>query len=47
MSDKAFDITKNTKYDGYQRGFVSVVYKSFNKKSSGCAVTSAPLETLR
>ena len=27
MRDQAFDIAKNPKYDGYQRGLASVVYK--------------------
>ena len=43
--DKAFNIVKNPKYDGYQRGFASVVYKFLDKRSStannsGGAVTS-------
>ena len=29
--DKAFNIAKNPKYDEYQRGFASVVYKCFHK----------------
>ena len=33
LRDKAFDIAKNRKYDEYQRGLASVVYKFFNKKS--------------
>ena len=32
---KAFDIAKDPKYDGYQRGLVSMVYKFFDKKSVG------------
>ena len=32
--DKAPNITKNPKYDGYQRGLASMVYKCFDKKSS-------------
>ena len=28
----AFSIAKNPKYDGYQRGLGSVVYKLFDKK---------------
>ena len=35
LRDKAFNIAKNPKYDGYQRGFRSMVYKFFNKKSKG------------
>ena len=30
--DKAFDIAKNPKNDGYQRGLASIVYKLFIKK---------------
>ena len=29
---KAFNIAKNPKYDGYQRGLASVIYKFFDKK---------------
>ena len=32
--DKAFNISKNPKYDGYQRGLSSMVYKFFDKKTS-------------
>ena len=32
MRDKAFNIAKNPKYDGYQRGLASVVYKLFDNK---------------
>ena len=35
MKNRAFNIAKNPKYDGYQRGLASMVYKFFNKKSSG------------
>ena len=35
LREKALNIAKNPKYDGYQRGIASVVYKCFNKKSSG------------
>ena len=31
LHDKAFNIAKNPKYDGYQRGLVSMVYKFFDK----------------
>ena len=34
MCDKAFNITKNSKYDGYQRGTASMVWKFFKKKNS-------------
>ena len=33
LYDKAFNIAKNPKYDAYQCGIASMVYKSFNKKS--------------
>ena len=33
MKDKAYQIAKNPKYDGYQRGLASMVYKSFVKKT--------------
>ena len=35
LRDKAFNIAKDTKYDGYQRGLGSMVYKFFDKKSAG------------
>ena len=38
LRDKAFNIAKNPKYDGYQRGLASMVYKFFNKKSKGSGV---------
>ena len=33
LRNKAFEIGSNSKYDGYQRGLVSIVYKFFDKKS--------------
>ena len=38
LRDKAFNIAKNPKYDGYQRGRASMVYKFFDKKSKGGGV---------
>ena len=38
LFNKAFHIDKNPKYDGYQCGIVSRVYKIFNIKSSGGAI---------
>ena len=32
LKDKAFKIASDLKYDGYQRGLASMVYKFFNKK---------------
>ena len=34
LRDKAFKIASDPKYDGYQRGLASMVYKFFDKKSS-------------
>ena len=33
LRDKAFNIAKNPKYDGYQKGLASMVCKFFDKKS--------------
>ena len=38
LHDKAFNIAKNPKYNGYQTGLASVVYMFFNKKIVGGAV---------
>ena len=38
LRDKAFNIAKIPKYDEYQRGIVSMVYKFFDKKSKGNGV---------
>ena len=38
LKNKAFDIAKDPKYDGYQRGLASMVYKFFDKKSKGSGV---------
>ena len=35
---KAFKIASNPKYDGYQRGLASMVYKFFDKKSKGSGI---------
>ena len=35
LRDKAFNIAKDSKYDGYQRGLASMVYKFFDKKTKG------------
>ena len=40
LRDKTFNITKNPKYDGYQRGLASMVYKFFDKKSKRSGVTT-------
>ena len=38
LRDKAFNIAKNPKYDGYQRGLASMVYNFLDKKSKGGGV---------
>ena len=41
LRDKAFNIAKNPKYDGYQRVLAFMVYKFFDKKTKGSGVTLA------
>ena len=33
LRDKTFDIAKNPKYDGYQKGLASMVYRFFGKNA--------------
>ena len=40
LRDKAFNIAKDPKYDGYQQGLASMVYKFFNKKSKDSGIKS-------
>ena len=40
--DKASTIASDPKYDGYQRGLASTVYKFFDKKSSGSGIFNEP-----
>ena len=40
LRDKAFNIVKNPKYDGYQRELASVVYKFFDKKTAVSGIKS-------
>ena len=48
LRDKAFKIASDPKYDGYQRGLASMIYKFFNKKSpsvnksSGSGIVNEP-----
>ena len=42
LRDKAFKIASDPKYDGYQRGLPSMIYKFFNKKSSESGVDAEP-----
>ena len=41
LRDKAFNIAKNPKYDEYQRGSGSMVYKFFDKKTASLTNKSA------
>ena len=47
LSDKVFNFAKNTKYDGYQRGFASMVNKCFDKKSSSLAAISSTSASIK
>ena len=40
LRDKAFNIAKDPKYDGYQRGLAAMVYKFYDKKTKGNGVTT-------
>ena len=40
LRDKAFKIASDQKYDGYQRGLASMVYKFFDKKSQGSGLAN-------
>ena len=40
LRDKAFDIAKDPKCDGYQRGLASIVYIFLDKNTKGSGVTT-------
>ena len=42
LRDKAFKITSDPKYDGYQRRLASMVYKFLDKKLSGSGIAKEP-----
>ena len=42
LKNKAFNIAKDPKYDGYQRGLASMVYKFFDKNAAGSGIKSLP-----
>ena len=42
LRDKAFKTASDPKYDGYQRGLASMVYKVLDRKSSGSGVANEP-----
>ena len=45
LRDKAFNIDKNPKYDGYQRGLAYMVYKFFDKKTQGSGANNEIKQT--
>ena len=42
IRDKAFKIASDPEYDRYQRGLASMVYKFFDKRSSGSGIATEP-----
>ena len=42
LRDKSFTIASDQKYDGFQRGLASMVYKFFDKKSSESGIADEP-----
>ena len=42
LRGKAFNIAKIFKYNGYQRGLASMVYKFFDKNSTGSSIANTP-----
>ena len=42
LRDKAIKVVSDWKYDGYQTGLPSMVYKFFDKKSSGSDIVNEP-----
>ena len=47
LSNEALNIVKNPKYDWYQRALVLMVYKRFDKRSSGGVVTRADKSVIK
>ena len=43
MKDRAYEITRNHKYDRYQRALASMVYKLFDKKTKSGAIVNEQL----
>ena len=42
LKNKPFKIASNPNYNGYQRGLASMVYKVFDKTSSGSGIVNEP-----
>ena len=47
LRDKAFNIAKDSKYDGYQRGLVSMNYKFFDKKTCVSSIKNENISNKR
>ena len=47
LRDKASNIAKNPKYNGYQHGLASMVYKFFDKNPASLSDKLLPLEQLK
>ena len=47
LRDKAFNIAKNPKYNGYQRGLALMVYRFFDKKNSGSDIKNENISNKR
>ena len=43
LKDKGYNIASNPEYDGYQRGLAIMVYKFFDKKSTGSGIASSSI----
>ena len=46
LRDEAFKIASDSKYDGYERGLASMVYKFFDKKYRGNGIANEPIYQL-
>ena len=42
LTDRAFKIASDPKYDDRQKGLASMIYKFFDKKSSGSSIANEP-----
>ena len=42
LRDKAFNIAKDPKNDGYQHGLATMVYTFFDRKTSGSGIKNIP-----
>ena len=45
LHDKIFNIAKCLKYDGYQRGLPSMIYKFFEEKNFGSVIKKEKMST--